>query len=88
MWGTRLFAACYRRLTERVMAVTDPRRGQARGYAQRFPVMRIPTTKVCPNSNQPCMGKCSGYGTSSNCPPLIVLAVLATCAYEAAEACR
>lgn len=50
--------------------------------------MRIVTNKVCPNSNQPCMGKCSGYGTSSNCPPLIVLAVLATHAFEAVEACR
>jgi predicted metal-binding protein len=34
-------------------------------------------TKICPNTNRPCAGKCDGYGTHSNCPPLIVLAVIA-----------
>lgn len=39
-------------------------------------------SQLCPDSHQPCQqkcqGKCAGYGTTSNCPPLIVLAVLAT----------
>lgn len=50
--------------------------------------MRIPATKICRNSNRPCTGKCAGYGTSSNCPPLIVLAVLATSVCDAAGECR
>ena len=28
-------------------------------------------------SSKPCTGACTGYATSSSCPPLIVLAVLA-----------
>lgn len=28
------------------------------------------------NKRCDCVGPCSGYGTCSNCPPLIVLAVL------------
>ena len=51
--------------------------------------MQLSTTKICPNSNQPCAGKCAGYGTRSNCPPLIVLAVLATLPVcGTGEACR
>jgi predicted metal-binding protein len=46
-------------------------------------------TNVCPDSNLPCLGKCAGYGTSSTCPPLIVLAVLATAPVCCeARACR
>lgn len=50
--------------------------------------MRILTAKICPNSNRPCTGKCEGYGTSSNCPPLIVLAVLATSVSDVAGGAR
>jgi predicted metal-binding protein len=51
--------------------------------------MRSLSTKICPNTDKPCAGKCPGYGSSSNCPPLIVLAVIA-CApmCEQGGACR
>jgi predicted metal-binding protein len=32
----------------------------------------------CAANNRTCNGVCSGYGTQPECPPLIVLAVLAT----------
>jgi len=35
-------------------------------------------TSTCAATNSHCKGACSGYGTQSVCPPLIVLAVLST----------
>jgi len=35
-------------------------------------------TNACVATNPHCKGSCSGYGTRSICPPLIVLAVLST----------
>ena len=34
----------------------------------------------CSNLTKCCSGTCTGYDTSSSCPPLIVLAVLASAA--------
>jgi hypothetical protein len=31
------------------------------------------------DAHQPCNGYCSGYGTRSSCPPLIVLAMQSEC---------
>lgn len=33
-------------------------------------------TRTCVATHPHCKGSCSGYGTQSVCPPLIVLAVL------------
>jgi hypothetical protein len=35
-------------------------------------------TNTCAATNPHCNGVCSGYGTQTVCPPLIVLAVLST----------
>jgi hypothetical protein len=35
-------------------------------------------TNTCAATNRNCKGTCSGYGTQTVCPPLIVLAVLST----------
>jgi hypothetical protein len=35
-------------------------------------------TNTCAATNPHCKGHCSGYGTQTVCPPLIVLAVLST----------
>ena len=35
-------------------------------------------TNHCAATNPHCKGSCSGYGTQTVCPPLIVLAVLST----------
>ena len=41
--------------------------------------MTIPTyTRSCIQLNKACTGPCTGYATTCTCPPLIVLAVLAT----------
>lgn len=32
----------------------------------------------CADAGKSCTGPCPGYGTRSDCPPLIVLAVLST----------
>jgi predicted metal-binding protein len=40
--------------------------------------MPTPVSTICTNSAKRCLGTCSGYGTTCTCPPLIVLAVLAT----------
>lgn len=55
-----------------VTAITYISRG---GYENR--VMLNPTSlrASCSSSAQTCVGSCSGYGTRSNCPPLIVIAV-------------
>lgn len=34
------------------------------------------TRRICADIRQSCNGQCSGYGTCTDCPPLIVLAVL------------
>jgi hypothetical protein len=39
--------------------------------------------KSCGANNRSCNGICSGYGTRQDCPPLIVLAVLASSASSA-----
>ncbi len=38
----------------------------------------ITATNNCAATNPHCKGICSGYGTQTVCPPLIVLAVLST----------
>lgn len=40
-----------------------------------MPVPPNPVTACLPH--KPCSGVCTGYGTCSTCPPLIVLAVIA-----------
>ena len=40
-----------------------------------------------PNDICSCDGACSGYGTRSNCPPLIVLATMAVSQVAFAHAC-
>ena len=40
--------------------------------------------KTCAAANPRCKGICSGYGTQTACPPLIVLAVLSSQRPEAA----
>jgi hypothetical protein len=40
--------------------------------------MQSATTNTCAATNPHCNGVCSGYGTQTVCPPLIVLAVLST----------
>ena len=34
------------------------------------------TQRACAETNKCCAGPCPGYGTRTDCPPLIVLAVL------------
>lgn len=38
--------------------------------------MTVNTANLCTSGNPRCKGTCSGYGTQTACPPLIVLAVL------------
>jgi hypothetical protein len=35
-----------------------------------------PVVPSCISAKTPCNGTCSGYGTTCNCPPLIVVAML------------
>jgi len=37
----------------------------------------VSVQKPCATGNQPCVEFCPGYGSRTNCPPLIVLAVVA-----------
>jgi predicted metal-binding protein len=34
----------------------------------------VPVDIFCSHSKSSCVGSCSGYGSRTNCPPLIVLA--------------
>jgi hypothetical protein len=42
-------------------------------------------TNHCAATNPHCKGVCSGYGTQSVCPPLIVLAVLSASKPDASQ---
>jgi hypothetical protein len=42
-----------------------------------MPFVTTPLVRYHPHEPCVCVGPCAGYDTRSNCPPLIVLAVLA-----------
>ncbi len=37
-----------------------------------------PARSYCSSTTKSCAGNCSGYGTRTQCPPLIVIAVLSS----------
>ena len=61
-----------------VTVITDARNKTNQNLRWRSPMpIDLDQSMNCPTL-KPCAGPCSGYGTRSNCPPLIVLAFAAT----------